>query len=120
MHQVRSIVCTAVILSLLSATARADVIGSAAGKPAGHDSVAERMQARGLSPSDARTATDRMAPQDLDYFSRHPDRVQVVGTQEVQNFWYESVFGGAFLVAMTALAVGIIVHNRDTKRGEIP
>ena len=115
MHQVRTSVCTIVILSILAATARADVIGSTPAPPkVEHGAMADRMQATGMTEATVRSTLDRMAPQDLAYFSLHPDRIQVVGAQEVQNLWYETVFGGAFLVAMTALAIGIVIHNRDT------
>ena len=116
MHPVRSAVCTALIFSLLTATARADVIGAAAPKPKPKETraVEKQMEAVGVDAAEARALTARLSAEDLDYFAAHPQRVQFVGRQEVQNMWYESVFGGAFLVAMTALAIGIVVHNRDT------
>lgn len=114
MHPVRSAVCTALIFSLLTATARADVIGAAAPKPKETVAIEKQMQAVGVDAGEARAIASRMSAGDLEYFAAHPERVQFVGRQEVQNMWYESVFGGAFLVAMTALAIGIVVHNRDT------
>ena len=110
MHAVRTQICLTAILSLLAATAHADVIGNAPKKPDAKP-VAEKMQELGVA---AEPAISKMTASDLEYFNAHPERVQMVGVQEVQNLWYESVFGGAFLVAMTALAIGIVVHNRDT------
>lgn len=114
MHPVRSAVCTALIFSLLATVARADVIGAASPKPKESAAVARQMETVGVAAADARALSAKMSAEDLDYFAAHPERVQFVGRQDVQNMWYESVFGGAFLVGMTALAIGIIVHNRDT------
>ena len=108
MHRVRFQICSVIILSLMAVTARADVITSASKARA--PAVAEQMREIGISQD----TLAKMSAKDLDYFRAHPERVQTVGVQEAQNLWYESVVGGIFMVAMTALAIGIVVHNRDT------
>lgn len=106
----RSAVCSLVILGILAAPARADVIGSKKKGAVGPTSapMKERLGAVGLP--DARLSA--LTSDEIAYFADAPERVQMVG--ETENLWYETAIGGAFLVASAALVIGIVTHNKDS------
>lgn len=114
MHPVRTAVTLTLIFCMTAGTVRADVIGGAPAAPTDTRAVARQIESLGVAPPVALQSAAALAPEDAAYFGDHPERVQLVGTQEVQSLWYESVLGGVFVVAVAALVVGIIVHNRDT------
>jgi hypothetical protein len=114
MQPVRSAIGLTVAFCLLATAARADTIGSAPARPTDTGAVAARLQAAGQTPQQAAETVSKLSADDLAYFNAHPQRVQMVGRQEVQNFWYETLLGGAFGLAGIGLLVAIILHNRDT------
>jgi hypothetical protein len=115
MHPVRTAVCSILVFSMLAASLRADVIGSAPAAPKPEaGAVARQMESLGLAAAEARRAAEALPAEEAAWFASRPERVQIVGKQEVQTLWYESVLGGAFLVAVAAFAAGVIIHNRDS------
>lgn len=114
MHPVRTAVTLTLVFSMLAGSVRADVIGSAPAPAAETRAVARQIESLGMDAPTALQTAASLTPEDAAYFGDHPECVQLVGKQEVQTLWYESVLGGIIVVAIAALVAGIIIHNRDS------
>lgn len=118
MPRARSVLLVALCWGLLAGSARADLIptsrpgrGSPAEPPR---AVAERLDALGVGHEEAASRLARLSAADLDYFGARAERVQLVGEVPVHNFWYENMFGYAFLGATVFGISWLIVKNRDS------
>ncbi len=108
----RTTTIAVMLSSLLIAPAYADVIPSRrAASRAGDACVGERLKSCGVRPTDAQGQSASLTPSELSYFAAHPERVRVVGRQEMEFDWGKSallaggILAGAILIWTVATNV---------------